>query len=125
MQFHQAQCYLKLYCRMFGLQLMQTFCNDSVRERYNVQLSSHELQILWSTIVSIFLIGGVSGSLIASWLSDRFGRKGALSVGNLCGIAGAVLFMLVRTMNSIELFLIGRVLVGESRSRLIRSYTSI
>ncbi|XP_012524174.1 solute carrier family 2, facilitated glucose transporter member 1 isoform X2 [Monomorium pharaonis] len=94
--------------------LMQTFCNDSIRERYNVQLSGYELQILWSAIVSVFLIGGVSGSLIASWLSDRFGRKGALSVGNLCGIAGAILFILVRVMNSVELFLIGRVFVGLS-----------
>ncbi|XP_077260184.1 solute carrier family 2, facilitated glucose transporter member 1 isoform X1 [Temnothorax americanus] len=94
--------------------LMQSFCNDSIREKYNVQLSSHELQILWSAIVSVFLIGGVSGSLIASWLSDRFGRKGALSVGNICGIVGAILFLLVRTMNSVELFLIGRAIVGLS-----------
>lgn len=95
---------------------MQSFCNDSIRERYNVQLSSRELQVLWSAVVSVFLIGGVSGSLIASWLSNRFGRKNALSVGNLCGIVGAVLFLLVRTMNSVELFLIGRVIVGESRN---------
>jgi len=97
---------------------MQSFCNDSIRERYNVQLSSHELQILWSAIVSVFLIGGMSGSLIASWLSDRFGRKGALRVGNLCGIVGAVLFMLVRIANSVEFFLIGRVIVGKSRNKI-------
>ncbi|XP_072751731.1 solute carrier family 2, facilitated glucose transporter member 5 isoform X2 [Anoplolepis gracilipes] len=94
--------------------LMKSFCNDSIRERFNVQLSSHELQILWSTIVSVFLIGGVSGSLIASWLSDRFGRKGALSVGNICGIVGAILFLLVRDLNSVELFLLARVFVGLS-----------
>ncbi|XP_070522345.1 solute carrier family 2, facilitated glucose transporter member 1 isoform X2 [Cardiocondyla obscurior] len=94
--------------------LMQSFCNDSIRERYNVQMSSYELQILWSTVVSIFLIGGVSGSLIASWLSDKFGRKNALCAGNLCGIIGAVLFLLVRVTNSVELFLIGRVAVGLS-----------
>lgn len=102
---------------IFNLQLMQSFCNDSIRKRFNVQISSNELQILWSAIVSVFLIGGVSGSLIASWLSDKFGRKGALSAGNLCGIVGAVLFLLVRTLNSIELFLLGRVFVGELRNR--------
>lgn len=94
--------------------LMKSFCNDSIRERYNVQLSNHELQILWSAIVSIFLIGGVSGSLIASWLSDRFGRKGALCAGNICGIVGAIMFLLVRHVNSIELFLLARVIVGLS-----------
>jgi len=106
-----------IHCCIFGLQLMQSFCNDSIRERYNVQLSSHELQVLWSVIVSVFLIGGVSGSLIASWLSDRFGRKGALSIGNVCAIVGAILFMFVRTMNSVELFLLGRVIVGELKNR--------
>lgn len=95
---------------------MKSFCNDSIRERYNIQLSNHELQILWSAIVSIFLIGGVSGSLIASWLSDRYGRKGALSIGNICGIVGAILFLLVRHVNSIEFFLIARVFVGESKN---------
>lgn len=95
---------------------MQSFCNDSIRERYHVQLSNYELQVLWSAIVSVFLIGGMFGSLIASWLSDRFGRKGALSVGNLCGIIGAVFFWLVRTANSVELFLLGRVIVGKSRN---------
>ncbi|XP_029168626.1 solute carrier family 2, facilitated glucose transporter member 5-like isoform X2 [Nylanderia fulva] len=94
--------------------LMKSFCNDSMREKYNAQLSNHELEILWSTIVSIFLIGGVSGSLIAGWLSDRFGRKGALSVGNICGIVGAILFLLVRHLNSVEFFLIARVMVGLS-----------
>ncbi|KMQ94292.1 solute carrier family facilitated glucose transporter member 5, partial [Lasius niger] len=94
--------------------LMKSFCNDSIREKYNVQLSDYELQILWSAIVSIFLIGGVSGSLIASWLSDRFGRKRALSVGNICGMVGAIVFLLVRDVNSVELFLIARMIVGLS-----------
>jgi len=94
---------------------MKSFCQNSTKERYNVQLSGNELQILWSAIVSIFLIGGVTGSLINSWLSDKFGRKGALAVGNICGIIGAVLFLFVRTANSIELFLLGRLIVGESR----------
>lgn len=95
---------------------MKSFCNDSIRENYNIQLSNHELQILWSAIVSVFLIGGVSGSLIASWLSDRYGRKGALIMGNICGIVGAILFLLVRNVNSVEFFLIARVIVGESKN---------
>lgn len=94
--------------------LMKSFCNDSIRENYNIQLSNHELQILWSAIVSVFLIGGVCGSLNASWLSDRYGRKGALIMGNICGIVGAILFLLVRSVNSVEFFLIARVFVGVS-----------
>lgn len=101
---------------------MKSFCNDSIRENYNIQLSNHELQILWSAIVSIFLIGGVSGSLIASWLSDRYGRKGALSIGNICGIVGAILFLLVQSVNSVEIFLLARVIVGESKNYNLTSF---
>lgn len=94
--------------------LIQSFCERSIKEKHNVQLSDYQLQILWSAIVSVFLIGGVSGSLIGSWLSDRFGRKIALGVGNVCGIVGGVLFLLVRPVNSVELLLLGRVFAGLS-----------
>ncbi|XP_032686187.1 solute carrier family 2, facilitated glucose transporter member 3-like isoform X2 [Odontomachus brunneus] len=94
--------------------LMKTFCNESVRERFDTQMSEYQLKILWSAIVSVFLIGGVTGSLAASWLSDRFGRKGAIGTGNVCGILGGLLLFLVPFVNSVELFFIGRIIVGFS-----------
>lgn len=93
---------------------MKNFCNQSVEERYGVKISKDGLSILWSTIVSIFLIGGVTGSLSASYLANQIGRKGALAVGNICGIIGGIMFLLVPTLNSIELFLLGRIFVGLS-----------
>lgn len=93
---------------------MRAFCNESVWERFNTKISEYQLKILWSAIVSVFLIGGVIGSLAASWLSDKFGRKGAMNVGNICGIVGGILLFLVPIANSVELFLIGRIVVGES-----------
>ncbi|KAF7408780.1 hypothetical protein HZH66_003317 [Vespula vulgaris] len=95
-------------------ELIQNFCNESIIERYDIQFTHNELMILWATIVSIFLIGGVTGSLIASWLADRFGRKGALMIGNIFGILGAILFLLVPALNSVELLLAGRLIVGLS-----------
>lgn len=93
---------------------MKAFCNESVRERFDTQMSEYQLKILWSAIVSVFLIGGVTGSLAASWLSDKFGRKGAISAGNICGILGGLSLFLVPYVNSVELFFIGRIIVGES-----------
>ncbi|XP_011146491.1 solute carrier family 2, facilitated glucose transporter member 3 isoform X2 [Harpegnathos saltator] len=95
-------------------ELIKSFCNESVKERLDIQMSEYQLKVLWSAIVSIFLIGGVTGSLAASWLSDRFGRKAAIGVGNISGILGGVLLFLVPIVNSIELFLIGRIVVGLS-----------
>lgn len=93
---------------------MQNFCNQSVKERYNINITKRDLDILWSTIVSVFLIGGVVGSLTSSSIANKFGRKGALYFGNVFGIIGSVMFFFVPTLNSIELFLIGRIFVGIS-----------
>ena len=97
---------------LFSLQLIKVFCNESLEQRYNVQISEQGLNILWSAIVSIFLIGGVSGSLTAGLLADKLGRKGALAIGNICGIIGASFFLLTPTLNSVELLLAGRLIVG-------------
>ncbi|XP_043498940.1 solute carrier family 2, facilitated glucose transporter member 1-like isoform X1 [Polistes fuscatus] len=94
--------------------LIRNFCNQSIIERYDIQLTHNEIMILWATIVSVFLIGGVTGSLVASWFADKFGRKGALMTGNIFGILGAILFLLVPALNSVELLLAGRLIVGLS-----------
>ncbi|XP_017879002.1 solute carrier family 2, facilitated glucose transporter member 1-like isoform X2 [Ceratina calcarata] len=94
--------------------LIGGFCNESVKERYGVEVSENGLKIIWSTVVSIFLIGGAVGSFLASWVSDRYGRKGGLCAGNMFGIIGAGMLFLVRKLNSIELLLAGRLLSGFS-----------
>ncbi|XP_043252622.1 solute carrier family 2, facilitated glucose transporter member 5-like isoform X1 [Colletes gigas] len=94
--------------------LIGHFCNESIRERYDVDISKNGLKIVWSTIVSIFLIGGVTGSFLASWLADSYGRKKTLCIGNIFGIVGAIMFFVVRILNSIELLLAGRLIVGLS-----------
>lgn len=100
------------YVEFLILQLMKAFCNESVRQHYGMQISDDGLNILWSAVVSIFLIGGVSGSLTSSIFANKLGRKGTLVIGNICGILGAVVFLLAPTLISVELLLIGRLLVG-------------
>ncbi|XP_015118083.1 solute carrier family 2, facilitated glucose transporter member 1 [Diachasma alloeum] len=95
-------------------EIMQAFCNASFQQRYDVHLDETELNIIWGAVVSIFLIGGVTGSLLASWIADKYGRRGALAIGNLCGIVGAILFLLVPTLNSVEVLMLGRLMVGLS-----------
>ncbi|XP_012169380.1 solute carrier family 2, facilitated glucose transporter member 3 isoform X2 [Bombus terrestris] len=94
--------------------LVGAFCNESIRERYGMDVSENGLKIVWSSVVSIFLIGGAAGSFLSSWVADRYGRKGALFVGNIFGIIGAAMFFLIRKLNSIEILLAGRLVVGLS-----------
>lgn len=98
---------------VYKLQLIGGFCNESVKERYDIDISESGLKVLGSIVISIFLVGGVTGSLIASWLADKYGRKRTLCIGNIFGIVGAVMFFLVQKLNSIELLLAGRLIVGK------------
>ncbi|KAK1124960.1 hypothetical protein K0M31_006304 [Melipona bicolor] len=94
--------------------LVGAFCNESIKERYDINVSKSALKIVWSSVVSIFLIGGAAGSFLSSWIADRYGRKGALCVGNIFGIIGAGMFFLILKLNSIEILLAGRFFVGLS-----------
>ncbi|KAK5645016.1 hypothetical protein RI129_006316 [Pyrocoelia pectoralis] len=58
-------------------EIIKKFCNESIYERYDRSLTDGQLRILWSSVVSIFLVGGTIGSLTGSWLADYVGRKGA------------------------------------------------
>lgn len=69
--------------------------------------------MIWAVVVSIFLIGGVTGSLLASWIADKFGRKGGLALGNLFGVLGAIFFLATPASNSVILLIAGRLAVGE------------
>ncbi|XP_043268954.1 solute carrier family 2, facilitated glucose transporter member 1-like isoform X2 [Venturia canescens] len=94
--------------------IIKAFCNDSIEERYDATVTTKQMETIWSAVVSIFLIGGVSGSLMAGFLADKFGRRGALAVGHTCGIIGAIMFFVVPALNSIELLMLGRLMVGLS-----------
>lgn len=53
---------------------MKNWCNQTVIQRYDKHLTVDQLETLWSTVISIFLVGGCVGSLFAASLADKFGR---------------------------------------------------
>lgn len=73
-----------------------------------------QLDFLWSTIVAIFLVGGTIGSLGGSYFADKVGRKGALIVSSFVGLIAGILFFTSKSANSVELLILGRLLVGVS-----------
>ncbi|PSN38762.1 hypothetical protein C0J52_08879 [Blattella germanica] len=94
--------------------IIRDFCNTTVEARYGIQMGPSQLDILWSTIVSIFLVGGVTGSLSGGWVADRFGRRGSVIINNILGILAAVLFVCSRYAGSVEMLLLARLVVGLS-----------
>lgn len=57
-----------------GLQFVQDFVNQTWLDRYNTVISESGLTLIWSTIVSIFTIGGLIGVTVGGTLSVKIGR---------------------------------------------------
>lgn len=70
------------------------------------------MDILWATIVSIFLVGGMTGSLSGSFLADLIGRKGAYIVSIFLNCVSGCLFFTCKYVNSFEILMVGRLLAG-------------
>lgn len=64
--------------------------------------------------MAIFLVGGTIGSLGGSVFADKVGRKGALLVSSIIGALGGILFICSKPANSVEMLILGRLLVGFS-----------
>ncbi|XP_045473539.1 solute carrier family 2, facilitated glucose transporter member 1-like isoform X2 [Harmonia axyridis] len=94
--------------------VIKPFCNQSIYDRYGVVLSVSQLDLLWSSIVSIFLIGGAVGSLGGSCIADSLGRRGGLMISQLLGLVGGLLFLFSEVLRSVETLCLGRLLVGLS-----------
>lgn len=53
---------------------MKSWANETLRNNYGANLNDGEVDILWSFIVSIFLVGGAIGSFLGSYVADKIGR---------------------------------------------------
>ncbi|CAH1394546.1 unnamed protein product [Nezara viridula] len=94
--------------------LLQKWINESVIEKYDMVLNNHQMDIVWSSIVSIFLVGGMVGSLSGAWFADRFGRKGTLMIGAVASFITSLMFVFTKPLNSVELFFLARLVAGLS-----------
>ncbi|XP_028851761.1 solute carrier family 2, facilitated glucose transporter member 11b isoform X2 [Denticeps clupeoides] len=91
---------------------IQKFINQTWTERYNTDISKQVLTLFWSTIVSIFTIGGLVGSSVGGTLAIRYGRKGTLLINNIFALLAAVLMGTSYPTGLFELLIAGRFLTG-------------
>ncbi|XP_017839081.1 solute carrier family 2, facilitated glucose transporter member 1 isoform X2 [Drosophila busckii] len=92
--------------------IIQAWCNQTVIEQYHTYLSDGALDLLWSSVVSIFLVGGAIGSLGGAGLANKFGRKSCLFICAVLFTIGSLLFYFCRAAKSVEMLLLGRFIVG-------------
>ncbi|XP_056232880.1 solute carrier family 2, facilitated glucose transporter member 11b [Seriola aureovittata] len=91
---------------------VHNFINQTWRERYQTGISEDVLTLLWSTIVSIFTLGGLIGATISGTLSVKLGRKGTLMINNTFALVAALLMGLSYPTGLFELLIIGRFFTG-------------
>ncbi|KAH8366863.1 hypothetical protein KR084_008552 [Drosophila pseudotakahashii] len=93
-------------------ELMRSWCNETLIARYNLDLGESGLELLWSALVSIFLVGGAIGSVSGASMANRFGRRSCFLICGILLMLGAISFYACRPLDSVELLMLGRLLVG-------------
>lgn len=63
-----------LYIKKKNSQILKQWCNETIVSHYSVQLTPAQLDVLWSILVSVFLIGGIVGGVAGGRLADVLGR---------------------------------------------------
>ncbi|KAI3364746.1 hypothetical protein L3Q82_000959 [Scortum barcoo] len=91
---------------------IQSFINETYAERWGVGLDTPQVTLIWTLIVSAFLLGGLFGALLAGPLAVRFGRKNSLLLNNSFLFASAVLVLTCKAARSFEMIILARFLVG-------------
>lgn len=84
----------------------------SLLEKYEIVLTANEEVLLWTTLVSTFLIGAMIGALNSSRITDRIGRKKTFLVNHIICLTASLLFSASVYVNYVELFAISRFLSG-------------
>lgn len=75
-------------------------------------MSDSTFSALWGFMIAIINIGALVGVFFSPTLNERLGRKGTLLLNNIPNLLGTLLFCLARKFYSIEMFAVGRFLVG-------------
>ncbi|KAH8373366.1 hypothetical protein KR009_004548 [Drosophila setifemur] len=93
-------------------EFMRNWCNETLISRYDIHLGGSGMELLWSAVVSIFLVGGAVGSVTGASMANRFGRRGSFHICGILLALGGICFYVCRLLSSVELLLLGRLLVG-------------
>lgn len=91
---------------------IKKFLSDSYYKRYNEVLSKESSETYFSVIVSMFVVGGLFGSLSGGYIADRFGRKRGILYTQFFSILGAILMGCSKQAESYEMLIIGRLVIG-------------
>ncbi|XP_060132459.1 solute carrier family 2, facilitated glucose transporter member 5-like [Zootoca vivipara] len=94
--------------------LISNFDNSSYGQRRK-QISEEEeeyLDFLYTFTIAIYSLGGLIGSLLVSFMVDRYGRKGALVINNIMSIFSAAFMGCSAVIHAYEYTIFSRLVTG-------------
>ncbi|XP_030074639.1 solute carrier family 2, facilitated glucose transporter member 11 [Microcaecilia unicolor] len=91
---------------------IQKFINESWNSHYSSELDENLLTLLWSTIASVFTLGGLLGSHVGGYMAIKVGRKGALLMNNTIALLASLVMGISYPTGLFELLIVGRFLIG-------------
>ncbi|XP_036387652.1 solute carrier family 2 member 9, like 1 [Megalops cyprinoides] len=91
---------------------IQSFINQSWVARYGEPTKPETVTLIWSTMVSLYAVGGVLGSVSVKDIICKFGRKKSMIWNNIISIVAAVIMFSSRSANSFEMIMVARFLFG-------------
>lgn len=93
--------------------LILEFINQTSHAR-NAQseITNESINVIFSTIVSVFAIGGMFGALATGFVADKLGRKAGLLYNNILVFVAAGLMGFAKSCSSYEMLLAGRFVIG-------------
>lgn len=87
------------------------FCNRSFIES-DYFVSETQLNLIWSSVVSIFLMGAMIGSCLSAVMADSLGRKTSISITSLLALGASLFFLSAKPLSSVICLLMGRFISG-------------
>uniref|UniRef100_A0A3B3RI80 Solute carrier family 2 member 9, like 1 n=1 Tax=Paramormyrops kingsleyae TaxID=1676925 RepID=A0A3B3RI80_9TELE len=88
------------------------FINRSWFERYEEPLPNRTVTFIWSSIVGLYGVGGLIGSMCVKYFAGRFGRKGAMMWNDAISIVSALIMFSSKSLNSFEMVILARFSYG-------------
>nr|XP_033811886.1 solute carrier family 2, facilitated glucose transporter member 11-like [Geotrypetes seraphini] len=93
---------------------IKSFINETWQNRYNSTVNEKTLKVLWSSVVSMFSVGGFLGSLMMEYLTGKYGKMKCQMWNNIVVLGGSLLMGFCTMAGSFEMILFGRLLFGFS-----------
>uniref|UniRef100_A0A670J8U7 Major facilitator superfamily (MFS) profile domain-containing protein n=1 Tax=Podarcis muralis TaxID=64176 RepID=A0A670J8U7_PODMU len=109
-----AQPVPNLYCPPAGMfQLISNFYNGTYQQRKQANVDEEDyIDFLYTFTIAIYSLGGLIGSLLVSFMVDRYGRKGALVINNIMSIFSAGFMGCSAVIHAYEYTIFSRLVTG-------------